>query len=58
MNKNVSQMKRMEKLMIDNSCMMAKVADTMTRLQWSIEAREKNYERREGKRQEYAERRG
>ena len=48
-------MKRMEELIIDSSCMMAKIAGTMTRLQWDMEAREKNEERREGKRQEYEE---
>ena len=37
--------------------MMAKMTFTMTRLQWGMEAREKNEERREGKRQEYKERR-
>ena len=56
-NKSSSQMKRMEELIIDNTCMMAKMTDTMTRLQWGMEAREKNEERREGKRQEYEERR-
>ena len=56
-NKSSSQMKRMEELIIDNTCMMAKITDTMTRLQWGMEAREKNEERREGKRQEYEERR-
>ena len=54
-SKKVSQMKRMEELIIDSSCMMAKMAGTMTRLQWDMEAREKNEERREGKRQEYEE---
>ena len=54
-NKSSSHMKRMEELIIDNTCMMAKMTDTMTRLQWVMETREKNEERREGKRQEYKE---
>ena len=39
-------MKRMAKLIIDNSCMMAKMTFTMTWVQWGMEARETNEERR------------
>ena len=47
-------MKRLEELLIENSCMMAKTTYTMTRLQFGYGSQRK--ERREGKRQEYEER--
>lgn len=37
MNKNVKAVDRLEKLMVDTACVMAKLADSVTRLKWTIE---------------------
>ena len=52
MNKNVKAVDRLEKLMVDTACVMAKLADSVTRLKWTIEEREKQEEKREEKREE------
>ena len=54
--KNNRALRRMEDLMVDNTCVMAKVVEAMTRLKRTIEESERQ-ERREERRHEYEERR-
>ena len=57
MNKNVKAVDRLEKLMVDTACVMAKLADSVTRLKWTIEEREKQEEKRKGRRKIESEKR-
>ena len=51
-NRNTKAVSRMEKLYVDNACLLAKVSDAVTRLKWTMEEREKQEEKREERRQE------